>query len=218
MSKNSGSTYDRPAYNLYDKLSSKFAFKGSSNSRRIHTEPYDPLDDDGKTSAPKLQFSITNNKNYLPSKSTKKTNPPSLLYDNKPTQLSNQRLTTDYPLNQWKNTASKYSKDVGDMIKTSTGNGKGVVSKVEDYKKHLRIKTEATEEKANDRVSQIYQKLSNISAIKEKPVVKDPERNYKIEEVIGKGTFGVVYKAISLVTGDPVAIKRVLQDKRYKNR
>lgn len=35
---------------------------------------------------------------------------------------------------------------------------------------------------------------------------------------MGKGTFGVVYQATNLTTGETVAIKKVLQDKRYKNR
>ena len=39
-----------------------------------------------------------------------------------------------------------------------------------------------------------------------------------MEEVIGKGTFGTVYRAVHRSTGENVAIKKVLQDKRYKNR
>jgi serine/threonine protein kinase len=39
-----------------------------------------------------------------------------------------------------------------------------------------------------------------------------------LEEVIGKGTFGTVYRAVHRSTGENVAIKKVLQDKRYKNR
>lgn len=54
--------------------------------------------------------------------------------------------------------------------------------------------------------------------MKEKEVSKNPEKNYKIEEIVGKGTFGVVYKAVNKITHECVAIKKVLQDKRYKNR
>ena len=38
------------------------------------------------------------------------------------------------------------------------------------------------------------------------------------EKTIGTGSFGTVYKANILETGEVVAIKKVLQDKRYKNR
>ena len=41
---------------------------------------------------------------------------------------------------------------------------------------------------------------------------------YMAERVVGTGSFGVVFQAKCLETGEPVAIKKVLQDKRYKNR
>jgi glycogen synthase kinase 3 beta len=37
-------------------------------------------------------------------------------------------------------------------------------------------------------------------------------------KVIGNGSFGVVYQAKLCETGEMVAIKKVLQDKRFKNR
>lgn len=41
---------------------------------------------------------------------------------------------------------------------------------------------------------------------------------FEIDGVAGKGTFGTVYFAHLRGTGEKVAIKKVLQDKRYKNR
>lgn len=41
---------------------------------------------------------------------------------------------------------------------------------------------------------------------------------YNAERVIGNGSFGIVYQAQVVETGETVAIKKVFQDKRYKNR
>eukprot|EP00250_Pteridium_aquilinum_P016407 c23090_g1_i1 orf=596-2020(+) len=42
--------------------------------------------------------------------------------------------------------------------------------------------------------------------------------SYMAERVVGTGSFGVVFQAKCIETGEMVAIKKVLQDKRYKNR
>lgn len=42
--------------------------------------------------------------------------------------------------------------------------------------------------------------------------------NYSAERIIGNGSFGVVFQASVVETGETVAIKKVLQDKRFKNR
>lgn len=42
--------------------------------------------------------------------------------------------------------------------------------------------------------------------------------SYMAERVVGTGSFGVVYQAKCIETGESVAIKKVLQDRRYKNR
>ncbi len=41
---------------------------------------------------------------------------------------------------------------------------------------------------------------------------------YNADRVIGNGSFGVVFQASVAETGEVVAIKKVYQDKRYKNR
>jgi len=41
---------------------------------------------------------------------------------------------------------------------------------------------------------------------------------YTADKPLGSGSFGVVYRAVVNETGEHVAIKKVLQDKRYKNR
>lgn len=41
---------------------------------------------------------------------------------------------------------------------------------------------------------------------------------YKIEKVVGNGAFGIVWKARATDTGEVVAIKKVLLDRRYQNR
>merc|ERR1719414_813050 len=41
---------------------------------------------------------------------------------------------------------------------------------------------------------------------------------YNAQRVLGSGSFGIVYQAQVVETGENVAIKKVFQDKRYKNR
>jgi glycogen synthase kinase 3 beta len=41
---------------------------------------------------------------------------------------------------------------------------------------------------------------------------------YNAERVLGSGSFGIVYQAQVVETNETVAIKKVFQDKRYKNR
>eukprot|EP01026_Neomeris_dumetosa_P005928 TRINITY_DN1181_c0_g1_i12.p1 TRINITY_DN1181_c0_g1~~TRINITY_DN1181_c0_g1_i12.p1 ORF type:complete len:464 (+),score=28.89 TRINITY_DN1181_c0_g1_i12:167-1558(+) len=42
--------------------------------------------------------------------------------------------------------------------------------------------------------------------------------SYRNERVVGNGSFGVVFQATCLENGEQVAIKKVLQDRRFKNR
>jgi len=63
-------------------------------------------------------------------------------------------------------------------------------------------------------------KLSNEKKKQAAARKKDPKRaiSYAAERVIGSGSFGVVYQATVLGSGETVAIKKVLQDRRFKNR
>lgn len=48
---------------------------------------------------------------------------------------------------------------------------------------------------------------------------QDPQSaSFQPERVIGNGSFGVVYLAKAVDSGELVAIKKVLQDRRFKNR
>ncbi|KAM0903426.1 hypothetical protein ACQ4PT_018648 [Festuca glaucescens] len=42
--------------------------------------------------------------------------------------------------------------------------------------------------------------------------------SYKAERIVGSGSFGIVFQAKCLETGEAVAIKKVIQDPRYKSR
>jgi len=54
--------------------------------------------------------------------------------------------------------------------------------------------------------------------IKKSDSKEDKPYTFTGEKIIGNGTFGVVFQARIVETGETVAIKKVLQDKRYKNR
>ena len=46
----------------------------------------------------------------------------------------------------------------------------------------------------------------------------EPSYRYTADRLVGNGSFGVVYQAVCDETSEVVAIKKVLQDKRFKNR
>jgi serine/threonine protein kinase len=47
---------------------------------------------------------------------------------------------------------------------------------------------------------------------------KSSTAKYEIDGVAGKGTFGTVFMGKAKGSGQKIAIKKVLQDKKYKNR
>lgn len=47
---------------------------------------------------------------------------------------------------------------------------------------------------------------------------KNSDYLYKVERVCGNGSFGIVFQAKIFHTGEIVAIKKVYQDRKYKNR
>ena len=47
---------------------------------------------------------------------------------------------------------------------------------------------------------------------------KDQKYTFTANKIIGSGSFGTVYQATIAETGETVAIKKVFQDKKYKNR
>ena len=67
---------------------------------------------------------------------------------------------------------------------------------------HKHLKTEPDE---------VSRKLTGLSS-------SNPQNKYQVDGVAGKGTFGTVYFGHLRSSGQKIAIKKVLQDKRYKNR
>jgi len=61
-------------------------------------------------------------------------------------------------------------------------------------------------------------KIDGVSEEQKKRNKKKQAISYAAERVIGNGSFGVVYQATVIETGETVAIKKVLQDRRFKNR
>jgi glycogen synthase kinase 3 beta len=61
-------------------------------------------------------------------------------------------------------------------------------------------------------------KVTNVIATPGQGPDRPLEVRYSDTKVIGNGSFGVVYQARLVDTGEFVAIKKVLQDKRFKNR
>ena len=61
-------------------------------------------------------------------------------------------------------------------------------------------------------------RVTSVMATVGKPPDRQQEISYCDIKAIGNGSFGVVYQARLMETNESVAIKKVLQDKRFKNR
>lgn len=57
-----------------------------------------------------------------------------------------------------------------------------------------------------------------VASVAQDGVDQQVEVSYSDQKVVGNGSFGVVYLAKLQENNEPVAIKKVLQDKRFKNR
>lgn len=85
-------------------------------------------------------------------------------------------------------------------------------------------KDKESKEAPNQDEDSLTKHVENLK-IKEKRASKSEKKDsssetraYAAERVIGNGSFGVVYQATVSATGQTVAIKKVLQDRRFKNR
>ena len=47
-------------------------------------------------------------------------------------------------------------------------------------------------------------------------VLENEDKKYRISKIVGSGAFGIVAFAVDLDTDEVVAVKRVIQDRRYK--
>lgn len=59
---------------------------------------------------------------------------------------------------------------------------------------------------------------ASVAAVPSPNGGQEQQISYSAERIIGNGSFGVVFQAAVVETGEIVAIKKVLQDKRFKNR
>ena len=58
--------------------------------------------------------------------------------------------------------------------------------------------------------------MTHVNATVGAPPDRQEDISYTDLRIIGSGSFGVVYQARLLESNDSVAIKKVLQDKRFK--
>ncbi|KAL8202520.1 UNVERIFIED_CONTAM: Glycogen synthase kinase-3 beta [Gekko kuhli] len=81
------------------------------------------------------------------------------------------------------------------------------------HAKQEEVLTEEEEEAAGDKDGS---KVTTVVATPGQGPDRPQEVSYTDTKVIGNGSFGVVYQAKLCDSGELVAIKKVLQDKRFK--
>ena len=64
--------------------------------------------------------------------------------------------------------------------------------------------------------SEVSHEMITVSAIPGHGADEEQEISYRDVKVIGKGTFGVVYRAKLYETGHMVAIKKVFHNEKFK--
>jgi serine/threonine protein kinase len=76
----------------------------------------------------------------------------------------------------------------------------------------------APRKQAENRTDVNNAKVVTVVATRGRGAEISEEISYSDTKVIGNGSFGVVYQAKLVHSNEQVAIKKVLQDKRFKNR
>jgi len=100
-----------------------------------------------------------------------------------------------------KNISEKQTKDTKETKETKDEDSQNILT---------------TENNKNNNISQNTQNTQNSQKLKEKE--NKTNTTYTATQIIGSGSFGVVYQAFNQETKETVAIKKVFQDSRYKNR
>ena len=118
---------------------------------------------------------------------------------------------------------SNDAKYFGEMALKRTENCKKYTKKQSSFINPPNFKTESNQrERFSFEKSKIISKIFKEEQPKkvEERAEKEPvgEERYVCEDKVGSGTFGIVHKARDRQTLELVAIKKVYQDKKYKNR
>jgi glycogen synthase kinase 3 beta len=91
-----------------------------------------------------------------------------------------------------------------------------MVDRTDKYKS--KDDTKLVDNKQSNKLTKISKIEENKEREKEREREKEQNYTYTATQIIGSGSFGVVYQATVSETTEVVAIKKVFQDKRYKNR